>query len=131
MSDTLDALKKWKNGIELISKVEQPTIWQLERIEECVNGLFSFSKFKVGDRVKMAATYPVNEKDSWGWLGIKHLLEAGSKATILKVDWYNKKFVYLIEFDERTYWNTQEKKALPSTDSTHISIGEQWLKAIK
>lgn len=127
---SLEYLQKWKTGTEALSKVVLPSEWELQRVQECVEGLFSFAKFKVGDKVKMAATYPVNAQDSWGWMSYRHLFKAGSKATILSVDWYDMSFKYMIEFDSQT-WIDDSNNIHPSTNAHQFSISEKWLKASK
>lgn len=130
MSTTLSYVQKWKEALEVSRKVEQPTQWEFERIEKCVQGLFTFAKFKAGDPVKMAATYPVNQNDSPGWMCYRHLFKAGSKAKIVEVDWYDNKFMYQIQFDKNTYMSTDNKELPCYPDSNPIfSISEKWLKA--
>lgn len=126
----LNYLKKWKTSVEAYKKVEFPSNFELERLQDCVEGLFSFAKFKIGQKVKMAATYPINDHDSWGWMAYRHLFKSNSKATIKDVDWYDGAFHYYIEFDSKTYIDKENK--VHSHDSvTLFTLSEKWLKAVK
>jgi hypothetical protein len=129
---SLEYFEKWKSGTEDLRNTQLPSEWEVKRIQECVEGLFTFAKFKVGDRVKMAATYPINKEDSWGWMAYRHLFKSGSKATVVSVDWYNNTFNYMIEFDQNTWIDDQNNIHPCSKDSHHnFSITEKWLKASK
>ncbi len=128
---SLNYLQKWKSSIEAYKKVEIPSDYEIKRIQDCVEGLFTFAKFKIGQKVKMAATYPVNERDSWGWMApYRHLFKSGSKATIRKVDWYDGNFNYGIEFDSKTYID-REGNIHPHDSTSVFTISEKWLKAAK
>lgn len=117
-----------KEVVNTIRKIKIPTEWALESIDEYISGLFSFSKFKVGQSVCMASTYPVNQKDSWGWMAHRHLFKAGSKAKIVEVDWRKGQFVYCIQFVKNT-WIDDKNKIHESTSKPGLFyIGEKWLK---
>lgn len=130
MSNCLDLLQKCKSSIEITTKANFPTEWEIKRIEECLEGLFTFAKFKTGDKVKMAATYPINQENSWGWMSYRHLFKAGSKAVIVKVDWYNNTFMYTIEFDKKS-WIDDKDNVHTSDTTTQFVLSEKWLKASK
>jgi hypothetical protein len=61
------------------------------------------AKFKLGDRVELAVTPVINERDSFGWLGSKHFLVEGAKATVADVDFRGDSFGYSIIFDDESW----------------------------
>lgn len=102
----------------------------IDALQKYAEGLFTLSKFKVGDRVVMAETYPVNNKDSWGWVPHRHLLTKGSKATVESIDWYNNRFIYMIVFDESSYMNDKDE-IKPTFDPVRLCLSEKWLELSK
>ena len=76
-----------------------------DKIQELIDGLYSFSTFKERDRVELNKTPVINEKTSWGWIGDKHFLVEGAKATVHGVEWRAKEqtFGYLIQFDQDSW----------------------------
>jgi hypothetical protein len=127
-----------KTAVERVAKLKEfhtaardlPTMdnFDVERIEEYINGLFSFAKFKVGDKVRMAKTYPVNEKDSWGWMHARHLLRQDQPATVVACDYYDGTFRYGITFDEKTYMDRDGKVHPTDDDGGQYWLSEKWLK---
>jgi hypothetical protein len=119
--------QKLRLTIEAVNKIPQLSKWDMEKIESYIDGLFSFSKFKVGRIVKISETYPVNETDSHGWMSCRHLLTEGKQAVVKEVDYRDNKFVYLIEFAEKSYYS-DDGEIKPSNRTTSLYISEKWLK---
>lgn len=74
--------------------------YTVEKLEEYVQGLFRFSKFKIGDRVQLKYTPIINDKQAWGWLGYKDMLVRGAKATVKEIDYRSGDFRYGLIFDQ-------------------------------
>ena len=75
------------------------------------------ARFKVGDRVELAYTPVITETESWGWLGSKHFLIEGAKATVNDVD-YRGGFGYSVQFDGES-WMDRDGVVHPITDRVH------------
>lgn len=102
--------------------------WEMERVEEYIDGLFSFAKFKEGDKVAMAKTYPVTKEESWGWLAYRHRLTEGKTAKVVSVDWCDGRFVYGVVFDD-TSWIDDKGVVHPSDSEGGIfHLSERWFK---
>ena len=126
MQTVNDLLIKWQKASDAELAIDFPTRTEMTHIKECAEALFTFAKFKVGDTVKMKETYPVNLKESWGWMSYRHLVTKGSKAKVLSVDWYNNRFNYLLEFYEKS-WIDDKNVVHPSDTCVNLSLGEKWL----
>jgi hypothetical protein len=59
--------------------------------------------FKVGDRVELAETPEISEATAWGWLGSKHFMVEGAKATIHDIGYYKGQFGYSVIFDDESW----------------------------
>ena len=92
----LKELAKWCKEIPPLSSID----WYIERIEYFTKELFEYSKFKVGDKVKLKETPVINEKEAWGWMGYRNTLVKGAIAVIKNVDHYSGNFRYGIIFGE-------------------------------
>jgi len=125
---SLELIKKAKEIEENRRKLEVIPAYEMENVFKYAEGLFDFAKFKEEDKVKMAATRKVDPIKEWGWTNIRHLLKKGSRATIKAVWYEDKKFRYLIEFEE-TSWIDDNGNIKPNSDNhkTQISISEKWL----
>lgn len=122
----LHYLKEIKDFREAAEKVKTPPAYTMERLEECINGLFSFAKFNLNDYVEMAETYPVNEKESPGWMHCRHLLVKGGKAIVRERDWYKDGFSYRVEFLEKS-WIDDKDKIHKQPDPANLWLREKWL----
>jgi hypothetical protein len=65
--------------------------------------IFDLAKWKVDDRVELATTPDINEKESWGWMGYKHFLIEGAKATVRTVEFQSGHFQYALRFDDDSW----------------------------
>lgn len=128
MSYYQELLAKVAKSVTVARQTPLPDKYEIARLREMVEGLFSFSKFKEGDRVKMAATVPVNEKEAPGWWCYRHLLTKGSRATIKEVDWYEGSFRYRVLFEENSWMDDQGKIKPCSSEPGLFTLSEKWLK---
>lgn len=87
------------------------------------------SKFKVGDRVEIAETPVINEKECWGWLSSKHFLIEGAKATISEISYYNNDFGYLVIFDDES-WKDQQGVIHPVSEKSRYHFWERDLRSV-
>lgn len=117
----------YKETVVAISNLKLPSQWTLDTIDRYVEGLFSFSKFKVGHQVEMANTYPVSKEESPGWWCYRHLLVRGSKAKINSVDWRHGRFVYYIQFNENSWMDDKNVIHNSDTESVLLCLFEKWL----
>ena len=93
MIKKLETLSKW---IDSCPNVELS--YAIERLKEYRQGLFSYSKFKVGDIVKLAKTPTITDTENWGWIGCKKYLIKNALAKVVDVDYYKGHFRYDLEF---------------------------------
>lgn len=118
-----------KETINSINRIKVPNQWTIDVVDSYIQGLFSFAKFKVGDQVEMANTYPVSQEESWGWWAYRHLLVRGSKAKVENVDWRDGHFVYYIKFNENS-WTDSDNKINQMTGNNELGcfcLSEKWL----
>ena len=114
------------NVLSTIRKeTEKITKCHIERLQEYVDGLFSFAKFKVGDtvRLKEKITFP----DGHGWKHCEHNMIKGATALVKDVDWYDDRgFTYLIMFHHQTYISslTGEETVLDPDRLCHFTLNE-------
>ena len=102
-----------------------PASYWFKRMEEYVDGLFSFSKFKIGDRVELAKDVDCSDKP--GWRGCEHFLKAGAKATINDISFSKSGFGYGVQFDVETWMD--KKVARPVGDKHQFWFQETSLVA--
>lgn len=86
-----------------------------------------FSPFKAGDRVRLAKTPTINEKESWGWMSAKHFLVKGAKATVQEVGCGEGGFTYTLVFDDETWIHPHTKEKMKHDKPHHYTFGEKWL----
>ena len=93
--------------VKIMQEAPRPGIdsWEVERLNEFVDGLFSFSKFKEGETVAIYKTPIITDKVAWGWLGYKKHLIRGARGVIRKVDYWDGHFRYdvLFPFSDGTF----------------------------
>lgn len=93
----------------------------MERLEYFQKELFKYSKFKVGDKVKLIETPNITEKTNWGWIGYKDYIIKGANVTIQEIDHYGGTFRYMIEFDKcrGQYFSFNENKLKRNNHAIH------------
>ena len=89
-----------------------------------------FAPFKVGDRVKLAKTPTITEKESWGWMGCKHFLVKGAKATVEEVGCGEGGFTFSMLFDDETWIHPHTGKKMKHERPHHFMFGEQWVEKL-
>lgn len=77
------------------------------------------SKFKIGDSVELNHSPVINATTAWGWLGHRHILVKGAKATIIEISYYGNEFSYLLQFDNDNSWIDEKDIVHPNSDLTH------------
>jgi hypothetical protein len=118
-----------KKVFDTLRHLDIPSVYSVEVIDNYIKGLFSYSKFKIGDAVEMADTYPVSKEESWGWWGYRHLLVRGSKAIVENVDWQKGEFIYYVKFLDNSYIDSRSGSIHPvSTSELGVfCLSEKWL----
>ncbi len=93
--------------------------------------IFKLCKYSKGDRVILTKTPDINAKESWGWLGAKHFLIEGAKATIKEIEFYNGRFILGLIFDDES-WIDYKKQihAVDQKDKGMYMFGESWVRKI-
>jgi len=86
------------------------------------------AKFKVGDCVELAETPYISESTAHGWLGSKHFLIQGAKATVRDVDFRCNEFGYAIMFDNES-WKDRDGVIHPTKDKHTYFFTEGKLRA--
>lgn len=125
-----ELLGKVSKTVKAVNEASQLNKWEVEKLSEMVEGLFSFAKFKAGNEVVLKETVPVNEKDSWGWMPYRHLLTKGSKATIVSVDWYNNSFRYGIQFKENSWISDNGEIKFSDGEGGLFTLSEKWFEKL-
>ena len=69
-------------------------------LETYIEGLFSYSKFKIGDRVKLIKTV---DPLPYGWSSRGHFLIEGAVATVMDLDFNKDGFAYWISFENDSW----------------------------
>ena len=87
-----------------------PASYYFERIGDCIDGLYSFAKFKADDAVALVRDIDCDDKP--GWAGCEHFLKAGAPARVQEVEFRKGGFVYGVQFDEET-WVDRDKIIRP------------------
>lgn len=111
-------------GLQLKSCCENTTCYhrQTKQIVAALNRFKKFLKtkaeFKVGDRVELAETPEINERESFGWLCSKHFLVEGAKATVADVGYYDGQFGYSVIFDDES-WKEERTGIIHPTETKH------------
>lgn len=113
LSETREGLKKLESLL-----ATGPATFYFERIVEYIDGLFSFSQFKMGERVCLVKDIDCNDKS--GWISSAHFLKKGATAVVHDLDYYGRGFRYGIVFDNDTW--------LDSKGIAHASLdkGQFW-----
>jgi|GEM_PF-2451748 len=107
--------------------------YYFEKVEGYIKVLFErFAPFKKGDRVILTKTPEINKEESWGWIGSKHFLVKGAKATVCEVDYYREKFRCSVKFDDDSHINhvTQQVELTPPDRRSFYSFNEDFLVKI-
>lgn len=96
--------------------------------------LTHYARFKVGDRVQLAKTPNISEKNAPGWLGSQHLLVRGAPGTVVSADFSlsgEGALRYGVQFDNEsvrakdgTCYEVDPKKR------HEYSFGEEWLEPL-
>ena len=68
------------------------------------------AKFQVGDRVELALTPEINAHTAPGWMGSKHFLFEGAKATVTEISFRCNEFRYAVCFDDESWIHTFTKE---------------------
>ena len=99
-----------------------------KKIQELIEGLYSFAKFEVDDRVALNATPKISEEKGWGWLGAKHFLVEGECARVCKIEWRGdlQTFCYHLMFDNESWL---DKNGIPQkvSKTALYYFAENWL----
>lgn len=94
----LSRINKVQARMEYDREAEYIPEWELNTVFNYAKGLFEYSKFKIGDIVKLKESPTINEVDAFGWMGYKDILIPETEFVIISVDWHNEeKFQYIIE----------------------------------
>lgn len=107
-----------------------PLSYYLENLAAAYDAVTTqYAPFKVGERVKLASTPDINEKDSWGWLGAKHYLVKGSGGTVKEVSYGTKGFQFYVSFDDESWIDSRTGEVNPTPHQHTYHFKEEWLRA--
>ena len=128
MSSITDKAKEIDENIKAVGKLfDSETSWTIKRLLDYQRGLFTFAKFKTGDRVEIAVTPDINNKESWGWMGSKHFLIEGARGTVKSCD-YDDGFSYSIMFDDESWVHDGVVHPTPDSDKHLYHFKESSLR---
>ena len=88
------------------------------------------AKYKVGDRVELAITPEITERTAHGWLGSKHFLVEGAKATVRDVEYRGGDFGYSVSFDDESWIELFSGTVHPAAHSHIYYFAEEKLRPI-
>ena len=88
-----------------------------------------FAPFKPGGRVKLTVTPEITMETAHGWMGCKHFLVKGAKATVQEVGCGEGGFYFHIVFDNET-WIDMDGRMQKPTNPHHFVFRENSLAAI-
>lgn len=88
-----------------------------------------YAPFKPGHRVRLKSTPLITPEKSHGWMGCRHFLVKGAKATVEEVGCGEGGFTFHIIFDDET-WIDQEGKKRKPTSRHHFAFGEDSLESL-
>jgi hypothetical protein len=83
---------------------------------ETLRGVVKTAPFAKGDRVELVRQPDINPVDSWGWMGSKHFLVVGAKATVAAVSLRSHGWSVELVFDDESWistWGPDQGKAMP------------------
>ena len=104
--------------------------YRLKIFERYVEGLFSFAKFKEGDKIQLKETHVFDH----GWKTCNPTFTNGAVATIYSVDWRKDTgFTYDLVFDNE-YWASSSDGIVNVTLRKHAIFGnwsEEDLESVK
>lgn len=83
--------------------------------------------YKIGDRVELAVTPNINERDSWGWMASKHFLIEGSPGVVMITECGSNGFKFAVVFDNET-WIDREGNKQPVDRKHSYYFGEKSLR---
>jgi len=104
-----------------------PPSFYFEKMSEYTDGLFSFSKLKLGDVVALASD--ASQDGRPGWNGFFHFMKRGARATVCDVGFGKNGFGYSVEFDNET-WLDDKKVERPVSAKHVFWFGEAELEFV-
>lgn len=125
-------LKNTKEAFDTVCNGE--LLYRLKQFESYVEGLFSFAKFKEGEKIQLKKKHTFDH----GWKYYNPTFSKSAVAVVVRVDWNREHgFMYDLVFDEQLYMATfpkEDKGKVCTTDQEH-SIFMNWkecdLKTVK
>jgi hypothetical protein len=92
--------------------------------------LFSMAKWLVGAHVELCLTPRIDEKHAWGWLGAKHFLIEGARASVVEVRFADGAFSYELLFDDESWFTFDGQcRRTPPHDRVRFTMPEAWLRS--
>jgi hypothetical protein len=116
-----------KEGMSMLAN--GPLDYYLEELSACYELLITrFSPHKLGDTVTLKRTPRIDESHAWGWMGGKHFLIKGARATVAKVTASGDGFTYGLHFENET-WKDREGMEHPRDKASLYLFHEKELEA--
>lgn len=113
-------------GVKTLENLSQGNLSHWRYVLENANSIWQRCPFKVGDRVMLTKTPDINPQTSWGWMGAKHFLVQGAKATVEEREFYNGQFRFGLFFDDES-WIDHRGILRPVDRKGLYCFGESWL----
>jgi hypothetical protein len=113
-------------NIKSIEKMFNVSLETYKSIIKDVDSIWLRCPFNVEDRVVLTDTPVITKEKSWGWMGSKHFLIKGAKATVKERQFYDGSFVFGLIFDDET-WIDYEGICQPVDRKALFFFRERWL----
>lgn len=94
--------------------------WHWKKLRAYAEGLFQRAPFKPGDRVQLTKTPRIDEKHAWGWLGAKHFMVKGARATVKYVDYSDGHFEAWVHFDDDSWLSFDGTKNVRKPEERYL-----------
>jgi len=101
-----------------------------DRVRHCLVGVYGeLAPFQIGDEVELIDAPEINQKDTPGWMGAKHILVNGRKGIIRDVTYDDRGYTVMFEPNNET-WIDLNGKEQPVTRPGHYCLGAKRIKKV-
>lgn len=103
-------------------------VWEIEQLSAFIaHAIGKLSPLQIGDVAELVKTPDINERDSWGWMGHRHILVEGRRGVVRTVSWRDGVFFFQWEPVDQT-WKDQAGNEHPVSSPGLFRFSERWLR---
>lgn len=108
----VEKIREFMNNIdEFYNSKKTKAVW--DKVEQYFHMLFEqIAPFKLNDKVVLIKTPKIDENTRWGWMGSKHFLLEGEKATVCSVDIDKGKWLLGLVFENDSWISHTTNEAI-------------------